>query len=245
MERFLFFCYNRVVIAMKKKENKYWKEQMLERILSGAPSLFLNHKQYCDLCRILNKKGIIYFTWECFKDSDYKIIYTKRKPSVTVFEIVADENLTHPMIMGSLYGLQLEEGYFGDIIAGKPSYIFLLSSMSSYIEKELTMIGKYRVELQKASLPIQYERSFKDKKIMVSSLRMDQVVSKITSSSRNKGKEYFMNEEVMVNDEVCKNTSYILKEEDTFSIRRHGKYKVVETGKTRRDKYVIHLKQYQ
>ena len=230
---------------MKKKENKYWKEQMLERILSGVPSLFLNHKQYCDLCRILNKKRIVYFTWECFKDSDYKIIYTKRKPLVTVFEVVTDDKLTHPMIMGSLYGLQIEEGYFGDIIAGEKSYIFLLSSISSYVKKELTMIGKYRVELQKASLPIQYERTFKDKKLLVSSLRIDQVVSKITSSSRNKGKEYFMNEEVMVNDEVCKNMSSILKEEDTFSIRRHGKYKVVATEKTRRDKYVIHLKHYQ
>ena len=230
---------------MKKKENKYWKEQMLERILSGVPSLFLNHKQYRDLCRILNKKRIVYFTWECFKDSDYKIIYTKRKPLVTIFEVVTDDKLTHPMIMGSLYGLQIEEGYFGDIIAGKKSYIFLLSSISSYVKKELTMIGKYRVELQKASLPIQYERTFKDKKLLVSSLRIDQVVSKITSSSRNKGKEYFMNEEVMVNDEVCKNMSSILKEEDTFSIRRHGKYKVVATEKTRRDKYVIHLKHYQ
>ena len=180
---------------MKKKENKYWKEQMLERILSGTPSLFLNHKQYGDLCRILNKKRIVYFTWECFKDSDYKIIYTKRKPLVMVFKIVTDENLTHPMIMGSLYGLQIEEGYFGDIIAGEKSYIFLLSSISSYVKKELTMIGKYRVELQMASLPIQYERTFKDKKLLVSSLRMDQVVSKITSSSRNKGKEYFMNED--------------------------------------------------
>lgn len=230
---------------MKKKENKYWKEQMLERILSGVPSLFLNHKQYRDLCRILNKKRIVYFTWECFKDSDYKIIYTKRKPLVTVFEVVTDDKLTHPMIMGSLYGLQVEEGYFGDIIAGEKSYIFLLSSISSYVKKELTMIGKYRVELQKASLPIQYERTFKDKKLLLSSLRIDQVVSKITSSSRNKGKEYFMNEEVMVNDEVCKNMSSILKEEDTFSIRRHGKYKVVATEKTRRDKYVIHLKHYQ
>ena len=230
---------------MKKKENKYWKEQMLERILSGVPSLFLNHKQYRDLCRILNKKRIVYFTWECFKDSDYKIIYTKRKPLVTIFEVVTDDKLTHPMIMGSLYGLQIEEGYFGDIIAGKKSYIFLLSSISSYVKKELTMIGKYRVELQKASLPIQYERTFKDKKLLLSSLRIDQVVSKITSSSRNKGKEYFMNEEVMVNDEVCKNMSSILKEEDTFSIRRHGKYKVVATEKTRRDKYVIHLKHYQ
>lgn len=230
---------------MKKKENKYWKEQMLERILSGVPSLFLNHKQYRDLCRILNKKRIVYFTWECFKDSDYKIIYTKRKPLVTIFEVVTDDKLTHPMIMGSLYGLQIEEGYFGDIIAGEKSYIFLLSSISSYVKKELTMIGKYRVELQKASLPIQYERTFKDKKLLLSSLRIDQVVSKITSSSRNKGKEYFMNEEVMVNDKVCKNMSSILKEEDTFSIRRHGKYKVVATEKTRRDKYVIHLKHYQ
>lgn len=230
---------------MRKKENKFWKEQVIERLRKGYFSPFLNTKQFHEIEKYLKRSHISYQVWECFHESDYKIIYTKRKPMVTAFIIHSVNPLTHSQVMGSLYSLNLDEGYFGDIIVGENVYIFVLSSMANYIKQSLIMIGKERVELEKVSpTSIEYERSFEAISFSVSSPRIDVIVSKIMYTSRTKVKEVITKEEVMINYEVCDTSAYNLKIGDVFSIRKFGKYIVSEMTKNRKGNLIIQLKRY-
>ena len=55
-------------------------------------------------------------------------------------------------------------------------------------------------------------------------------------------KDKFKNREVILNYEVLTNLSYLLKEEDIFSIRKYGKFKYI--GKVKQTKKIIILLRY-
>ena len=55
--------------------------------------------------------------------------------------------------------------------------------------------------------------------------RIDTIISSIIHTSRSQIIKLFKNKEVIVNYDICKNSSYKLKENDIFSIKGHGKFK--------------------
>ena len=63
------------------------------------------------------------------------------------------------------------------------------------------------------------------KEIIVSSLRIDNVISTLIGTSRNEVLEKFKNKEIIYNYNEITKPTYQLNVGDTFSIRKHGKYK--------------------
>ena len=229
---------------MKKKENKFLIKQTLDNIYSGKHSLFLNSLVFNSVVKELNKNNFKYSVYEPFPDSDYKIIYTRAKPKVICLKINSYKPLVHQAIMGSLYALNINEGYFGDIIAEQESYVFILKSMVSYIKDNLNYIGSNLVTLEETNLK-NYERKYLDLKLLVPSLRLDIVVSKICHVSRNQAKRIIINDDVLVNYNIQNNISYILKDNDVFFIKKIGKFKYIEIiNKTKGNNLVILVKQY-
>ena len=90
-----------------------------------------------------------------------------------------------------------------------------------------------------------YKKKYEIKNMIVSSLRMDTIVSKITNTSRNNSIELIKNKNVILNYSILKDGSITLKENDIFSIRRYGKYKFSKVIKnTKKDNIVIEYFKY-
>ena len=100
------------------------------------------------------------------------------------------------------------------------------------------------VEIDSSSLT-DYQKKFEDYSSIVSSLRIDNVISTITGLSRSKVKEKISNDEVLLNYDVLSNGSYQLKDNDVFSVRRYGKFKFINVkGTTKKDNYIINYIKY-
>ena len=137
---------------------------------------------------------------------------------------------------------------FGDIILYDGRYfIYVLKLFQNYFEMNFTKVRNSSVEL--VSLDISYledyERDYEEIELIVSSERIDTVISSIIHSNRNVIKDKIKDKEILLNHDLLKNNSYILKSGDVFSIRKFGKYKYVGIIKsTKKDNYIVKCLKY-
>lgn len=70
-----------------------------------------------------------------------------------------------------------------------------------------------------------YHRSYEELKFIVSSNRIDTVISNICHTGRNNINLMIKKKEIMLNYDFLKDSSYKLKDNDIFSIKIIGKFK--------------------
>ena len=208
------------------KKDYYNIEKNINKIYRGENTNFLDPSTYKN---VVNKlKNINYNTYYPYNDCDKVIIYTKEEPEIKLIEIISYDKLTHREVLGSLFGLNISSDMFGDIIIDNNHYyIMVVSSIYELIINELNMIGNHKIKLKEVSLDIikNYIKKYEEIELIVSSLRIDNVISNIIGTSREGIKRKFLADEIILNYKVCHKLNYELKENDIFSIRRHGKYK--------------------
>ena len=115
------------------------------------------------------------------------------------------------------------------------------------ILNELTMVGKNSISLKEVGNRVLtgYTREYETKEIIISSFRIDNVISKLLGLSRDKVKYKLSNGEIILNYEICNKENHLLKTNDIFSIRKHGKYKFGDIlGHTKRDNYIVRIYKY-
>lgn len=223
------------------KSDIYKINNLVEKIRNDKNTLFLDAKELKQVTSKLKKDE--YKIYYPYKESEKVMLYTGKIPKISLLKINAVENLKHQDILGSLFSLNIDSSYFGDIVLYNNNYyVYVLYNMKDYIKDNLKLIGKNRVTIEEVSLSIldNYKRAYEEFNIIVSSLRLDSIVSAIINSSRAKALEKLQNKEVIVNYDVVLKNSYILKENDIFSIRCFGKYKFVGIVKsTKKDNYIV------
>ena len=218
----------------------------MEKIKNGKNTLFLDGREFKLVTAKLKKQE--YKIYYPYKDSEKVMLYTGKIPNVKLFKIYTVEKLRHQDILGSLFALNIDSSCFGDIVLFNENYyVFVTVDMSSYVKDNLKLIGKSKVTLEEVSLDTldDYERTYEEHEIIISSLRIDNVVSAIINSSRSKAMDKIKNKEVIVNYEVMNKNSYVLKENDIFSIRKYGKYKFIGIIKsTKKNNYIVKYLKY-
>lgn len=206
----------------------YKIDNSVEKILNGKYTLFLDQKEYKSvISKIKNVKYNVYYP---YKDSEKVIIYTKNIPTISLFKIISAKKLRHQDILGSIMSLNISSSYLGDIIVdGEEYYFYIFDELSDYIQNNLSTIGNNSVKLVKIDLEEleNYERKYESKEIIVSSLRIDTVIARIIGINREKILDKIKNKEIILNYEILSKPSYVLKENDIFSIRKYGKYKFI------------------
>lgn len=210
------------------KKDYYIIEKNINKIYCGSSTNFLDPHTYKSI--ISKIKNINYKTYYPYKDSDKVIIYTDTLPHIKILEVVSYDKLTHREIMGSLYNLNIDSEMFGDIIiTNNHYYIMVIADIFPLVINNFTMVGSHHIKLKEVPMNIldNYTRQYEELELIVSSLRIDNVISRIIGTSREQIKQKFIADEVILNYEICHKTSYLLNENDTFSIRRHGKYKYI------------------
>ena len=224
----------------------YLIKKYVDKIKRGESSGFLDPLELKLVTSKLKKNE--YNIYSVYEEADKKILYKNEIPSVKLYKINSYEKLIHQEIMGSLYSLSIDKSMIGDIIVDEEEYYFyIIDKMSSYIENSLYMIGNKYVSIEEVSLEYleNYKKKYETKNIIVPSLRIDAVISKIINTSRSNSVDLIKNKCVILNYSILKNDSTILKENDIFSIRKYGKYKFSKVVKnTKKDNIIIEYFKY-
>ena len=152
------------------------------------------------------------------------------------------------MVLKGLFNLGLKEDTFGDIIImDNIAYIYLLEELYDYV--------KYNYELNKVSINSidkvdkdflkAYEPKFEKIELLVSSLRIDNVISSITNDSRKSIISRFKDNHILLNYDIVKKNDIYLKDGDVFSIRRIGKFRYNGIIKnTKKGGFIISIYKY-
>ena len=223
------------------KSDVYKINNAVEKIKTGKNTQFLDGRELKIVTGKLKKNE--YNIYYPYKDSEKVMLYTGKVPKVKLFKIYTVENIRHQDILGSLFSLNIDSSYFGDIVLYNGYYyVFVSKDLALYIKDNLKMVGNKKVSLEEVDLSVlvNYERKYEEKEIIVSSLRIDNIISGIINTSRKVALDKIKNKEVIVNYDVMNKNSYILKENDIFSIRRYGKYKFVGiVNSTKKNNFIV------
>lgn len=224
----------------------YFVQKNLTRLNNNQNTFFLDPKELNEVKAKL--KMTDYKIYYPYKDSEKNIIYKKNIPEVLLYEIKAKIPIKHQDILGSVYSLNISRDLFGDIllIDGR-CYIYILPIVRKYFETNFLMVKNSHVELELLDIDYlkDYERSYERQEIIVSSNRIDTVVSSISRVGRSNIKEMLKKKEIMLNYDFLKDDSYKLKIGDIFSIKRIGKFKYNGVLKnTKSNHFVIEILKY-
>lgn len=223
----------------------YTVEKIVEKVLYSNSTNFVEIKYLNRVKKEL--KNVKYNIYEPFIGATKIILYNKM-PNIKIYEIVSSNDLRHQDILGTLYSLNISDEMFGDVVIWNNRYfIIILSCIDNYIKSNLMSIRNSKVELiEKNPYYLKdYKQEYEECIIIVPSIRVDVIVSKIINSSRSNALEKIKNGDIYLNYELLTKPTYMLKENDIFSIRKYGKYKFLgEINKTKKGSLVIKYLKY-
>lgn len=142
------------------------------------------------------------------------------------FEYRKEYSLNHRDFLGSLMALGITREKIGDIVVGEGrTVVFIHDDIAEFVVSQTTKIGRVGVKVT-ASEPydIEVENKYENITKTVASARLDCIVAAITNSSRNAATELILSGNVFTNGTENKSVSYTVKEGETLSVRKHGKY---------------------
>ena len=223
----------------------YTVEKIVEKVLYSNSINFVEIKYLNRVKKEL--KNVKYNIYEPFSGATKIILYNKM-PNIKIYEIVSSNDLRHQDILGTLYSLNISDEMFGDVVIWNNRYfIIILSSIDNYIKSNLTSIKNSKVDLiEKDPYYLKdYKQEYEECIIIVPSIRVDVIVSKIINSSRSNALVKIKNGDIYLNYELLTKPTYMLKENDIFSIRKYGKYKFLgEINRTKKGSLVVKYLKY-
>lgn len=143
------------------------------------------------------------------------------------------DDLTHRDFLGALMNLGIDRSTLGDIkVSEKEAYVFCLSNITEYICDNLTKVKHTSVicqvieDISRINEIIDEEPD--EKTIIVSSLRVDAVISKVYNLSRSQSLELFSEQKVYINGRLETGNATAVKEWDIVNVRGYGKFKITD-----------------
>ena len=223
----------------------YTVEKIVEKVLYSNSTNFVEIKYLNRVKKEL--KNVKYNIYEPFVGATKIILYNKM-PNIKIYEIISSNDLRHQDILGTLYSLNISDEMFGDVVIWNNRYfIIILSSIDNYIKSNLTSIRNSKVDLiEKDPYYLKnYKQEYEEFNIIVPSIRVDAIISKIINSSRSNALEKIKNGDIYLNYELLTKPTYMLRENDIFSIRKYGKYKFNGIiNETKKGNIIVNISKY-
>lgn len=165
--------------------------------------------------------------------------------NITVFKLTYDKrykDINHRNILGSVLALGIEKENIGDIIVQDETYLVVASEIKDYIEMNLK-VNNLEVQLAEVQIEdMEFYPDLTEKKVFTQSLRLDNIVSNVYNMSRNESKLLIQKGFVRINHRLITNPSYELKEQDLVSVRKKGRFVILEyIGTSRKDKNILNI----
>lgn len=152
----------------------------------------------------------------------FPIVTVKIEPTAPKFA----EKLTHRDFLGALLNLGIERSRLGDIpITDNVAYLFAKEDIAEFIISNLTRVKHTDVKLSLTEeLPT--GELYKTERVRIQAVgeRIDAVVAKVFSLSREEALGYFRKKLVFISGRLCENNSYIPKCGEVVSVRTKGRF---------------------
>ena len=159
---------------------------------------------------------------------------------IQVYRVKTFFNFSHGDVMGSLLGLGIKRSVLGNIYCDKNDIEFeILNSIEKYIEDNFLKIGSRTISIEKLDREIKTKERIK-KEIIVSSMRLDSVVSSVFKMSRDETKSRISNKEVEFNFTIPTRSDLKITPPCYLSTRGKGKVYIKDILRyTRSDRIVL------
>ena len=144
------------------------------------------------------------------------------------------DGLCHRANLGALLSLGIKRECVGDILvqSGKDAFIFVLETVAGLVCEELTSVGRCAVKVQRTQ-PDGIEEQPQprpERTASVASLRLDAVLAAMMKLSRGDAARLIESGGVEVNHIQTDRTAYEVFEDDVFSVRGKGKFRLCAVG---------------
>lgn len=158
-------------------------------------------------------------------------------------------NYEHKNYLSALIKIGIDRGKIGDILVDDYGADIIVFDMNKeFIIQSLSELTRFR----KANIDIipiddikQKIDRFEESTIIVSSMRIDNIVAELVGCSRTNADEYINSEKVFVNYETVLKVSKTIFEGDIVTIRGKGKFKIDGLVRnTRNNRFVIKVNKY-
>jgi RNA-binding protein YlmH len=189
-----------------------------------------------------------------FEESERRMIsFNNIYESTFPMKLIKIENtskfskINHRDFLGGILSLGIERNKIGDLLVDENvCYVPVHEDIESFILYNLDKIAKIVCKVSVVDKIEQIpEIKFKEEIILISSLRIDGVVSKITNLSRAKAVGMIEQGQVLINYVKIKDKSYELKGEERITIRGFGKFIIGNSvGNSKSGKIKVIIKKY-
>lgn len=189
-----------------------------------------------------------------FQESERRMIsFNNKYDSPFPMKLIKIENtskfskLIHRDFLGGMISLGIERNKIGDLLVDENvCYVPVHEDIESFILYNLEKIAKVICKVSVVEKIEQIPKfKFKEEIILISSLRIDGIVSKITNLSRAKAATMIEQGQVLINYVKIKNKSYELKGEERITIRGFGKFIIGDSiGNSKSGKIKVIIKKY-
>ena len=241
-------------IEISKKTNKIQYTDFLDMYQVSLVQNFLRKIQITN-CKLYGgyeeaERKIVIIYPENYTESMIEKNYNKMLKIVRI-QLPEEEKgkYTHRNYLGGIVKLGLKREKVGDIlvsndgadIIAKKEFIDILKNElpsltrfenSTFEEKALNELRKKEVKIEEI-------------KIIVPSLRLDNIVSDLAKTSRNKASQILASERVLVNGQNETKPSKQIKQNDIITIRGKGRFVIKDfVGTTRSGRTVVLVEKY-
>ena len=197
-----------------------------------------------DEVQVLENGGFIHSESQRMIIAPYFYEIEKEDFEIVVCKIIYAKNfekLTHRDILGALMSLGIKRELFGDIVEkDKDLYLAVDRNIYEYLKDHLSMIKRSKVKFVEWDEEIEVKNDYLVKSFIVSSFRLDKIISSFYKISRQKAAEFIRAGHVKVNHKPVEQINYLCNNKDIISFKKHGRVMFVDCNKqTRSDNYVV------
>ncbi|PKM70607.1 MAG: hypothetical protein CVU93_01235 [Firmicutes bacterium HGW-Firmicutes-18] len=158
------------------------------------------------------------------------------------------QDITHRDVLGSLLSLGVNRNKVGDIFfVGRDAYIIIKKELEAFLLNSFEQIGNHKITVTLDQIKNGYDldHSYRSFELVVSSLRIDNVVSSVANLSRSKSLMLIDQGSVKLNGVTNLKKNQMIDENDVFSIKGVGKFKFTGVkGNTKKGNQILQLKEY-
>lgn len=256
----------------RKQEDKICLSQVLDKIEFSKTREKIEHTDFLDMYQISLVENFLrkikfenYKLYGGYEESERKILiiypekynesmleknYSKMLKVVRI-SLPEEEKgkYTHRNYLGGIIKLGLKREKVGDILVSDDGAdIVVVEDFAEILKQELpnlTRFEKSEITIEEIKNIRKKEIKLEEIKIIVPSLRLDNIVSDLAKTSRNKAAQIINQERVFVNGQNETKLSKQIKLQDIIAIRGKGRFVVKEfAGTTRSGRTIVIIEKY-
>ena len=256
----------------KKQDDKLCLSQVLDKIESSKLKNRIEYTDFLDMYQVSLVENFLkknkfenYELYGGYQDSERKILITfpenyshdmveknyNKILKVVRINLPEEEKgkYTHRNYLGGIIKLGLKREKVGDILVSNDGAdIISIESFSNILKEQLPTLTRFensKIGVIEINSLRQKEIKIEEIKIIVPSLRLDNIVSDLAKTSRSKASQIISEERVFINGQNETKVSKNVKLGDIITIRGKGRFIIKEfAGSTRSGRTVVVIEKY-